>query len=505
MESSHPYITSGGQNRGSAASDAGRAVGERSSSERGWLTLAQLAARWSMCPKTLRNWRADGKGPVGIRQGREVVFSLETVVEWEAQQKRESAAELEAKLLSDDYTITVRQHPKYPDRLQADLLLPSPYKRTRLAVPKGMTGDKDIALWARREGRRIMREQKLDLGEKKEEKPASNSASTTTANSSMSLASFWNGRFVPEKVRGQRPGTQADTNNAWRLHISLELGDVPLDKIDAARIYEFQAQLQGKPELKKASTRNKIIQKLKACLRYAVKRKVLPFDHDFETEDEEAKKIPKMVYSSAEIERMTPAASAIGTEHEVYILLLTNACVRIGELNALHWSDLNMNLRTIKVQRTEWMHRIQDNPKGQVGTVPMTSALHSALIRWREEGGDRGPLVLPMYDAGQKVWRCRHGAGLLKAILRRAGLRLEGPHMLRHSVLTHLAESGVSPYALQALARHTHLSTTMRYYVHLEQAKMANQAVSMLERPARSVTPMDLGGNPAGSPPTATI
>ena len=456
-----------------------------------------------MCPKTLRNWRACGKGPVGIRRGKEVVFRLETVVEWEAQQKGAAAAELEAKLLSDDYTITVRQHPKYPDRLQADLLLPTPYKRARVAVPRGMTGEKDIALWARREGRRIMREQKLDLGETKEEKLKPDTASTTPG--SMALASFWNSRFVPEKVRGQRPGTQADTNTAWRLHISLELGDVPLDKIDAARIYEFQVQLQAKPELRKASTRNKIIQKLKACLRYAVKRKVLPFDHDFETEDEEEKKIPKMVYSSAEIERMTPAAGAIGTEHEVYILLLSNACLRIGELNALHWADLNMNLRTIKVQRTEWMHRIQDNPKGQVGTVPMTSALHNALVRWREEGGDRGPLVLPMYDGEQKVWRCRHGAGLLAAILRRARLRIEGPHMLRHSVLTHLAESGVSPYALQALARHSHLSTTMRYYVHLEQAKMASQAVSMLDRPARSVTPMDLGGTVTESPPSASI
>lgn len=457
-----------------------------------------------MCPKTLRNWRASGKGPVGIRQGKELVFRLEAVVEWEAQQEREAAAELEAKLLSDDYTITVRQHPKYPDRQQADLLLPTPYKRARIAVPKGMTGEKDIMLWARREGRRIMRDQKLDQDERKEETPKFDTKPTLSSGS-MSLASFWDSRFVPEKVRGLKPGTQSDTHTAWRLHIALELGDVPLEKIDATRIYEFQAQLRAKPELKKASTRNKIVQKLKACLRYAVKRKILPFDHDFETDDEEMKKIPKPVYAPAEIERMLPAASAISTEHEVYILLLTNGCLRIGELNALHWADLNMNLRTITVQRTEWMHRIQDSPKGYVGTLPMTSALYSALVRWRAEGGDRGPLVLPMFDEEKKVWRCRHGAGLLQAILRRAQVRIEGPHMLRHSVLTHLAESGASPYALQALARHTHLSTTMRYYVHLEQAKMASQAVSMLERPARPVTPMDIRDTLATPSPSANV
>lgn len=45
------------------------------------------------------------------------------------------------------------------------------------------------------------------------------------------------------------------------------------------------------------------------------------------------------------------------------------------------------------------------------------------------------------------------------------------------------------------------MSTTMKYYVHLEQAKLAGQAVSMLERPGRAVTPMDIDGTPGGLPP----
>lgn len=128
------------------------------------VTLEGLAQRWGMSSKTLRNWRTQGRGPVGTRRGKIVVFAREDVLQWEAQQKREARAELEAKLLSDDYKITVRPHPKYPTtRLQADLLLPLPYRRARLAVPQGMTEEKDILLWARREGKRIMRDQKLDL------------------------------------------------------------------------------------------------------------------------------------------------------------------------------------------------------------------------------------------------------------------------------------------------------------------------------------------------------
>lgn len=190
------------------------------------------------------------------------------------------------------------------------------------------------------------------------------------------------------------------------------------------------------------------------------------------------------------------AGKTIDTEHEIYILLLAHGVLRIGELNALHWTDLDMNLRTMRVQRTEWMHTLQDAPKGHIGTVPMTSALYMALAQWRVEGEDRGPLVLPMFDEKEEVWRCRHGCGLLEPVLKRARLRIEGPHMIRHSVLTHLAERGVSPYALQALARHANMSTTMRYYVHLEQAKLARQATAMIEHPAKSVTPMDIGDTP---------
>jgi site-specific recombinase XerD len=37
------------------------------------------------------------------------------------------------------------------------------------------------------------------------------------------------------------------------------------------------------------------------------------------------------------------------------------------------------------------------------------------------------------------------------------------PHLIRHSVITWLAEQGMNPFDLQAFARHDEISTTMRY------------------------------------------
>ena len=55
-----------------------------------------------------------------------------------------------------------------------------------------------------------------------------------------------------------------------------------------------------------------------------------------------------------------------------------------------------------------------------------------------------------------------------------------GPHRIRHSVLTLLAEGGASLYALQAFARHSLMATTMTYYIHLDKLRKAREAVDML-------------------------
>lgn len=51
------------------------------------LTTEQLAARWSMSPHTLENWRSQGRGPKYIKLGDgkscNVVYRLRDVEKWE--------------------------------------------------------------------------------------------------------------------------------------------------------------------------------------------------------------------------------------------------------------------------------------------------------------------------------------------------------------------------------------------------------------------------------------
>jgi len=47
------------------------------------LTEAELAARWSICPKTLQRWRAEQCGPKYLKLGRKVQYTLAAVENYE--------------------------------------------------------------------------------------------------------------------------------------------------------------------------------------------------------------------------------------------------------------------------------------------------------------------------------------------------------------------------------------------------------------------------------------
>ena len=48
-----------------------------------WLTQEELAERWRKSPRTLANYRAQGKGPAYSKMGGKVLYDLQVVEETE--------------------------------------------------------------------------------------------------------------------------------------------------------------------------------------------------------------------------------------------------------------------------------------------------------------------------------------------------------------------------------------------------------------------------------------
>ena len=58
------------------------------------LNQIDLARRWSISPRTLERWRWLGQGPRYIKIGGRVVYRIDEIEAYEAQQTRVSTAEL---------------------------------------------------------------------------------------------------------------------------------------------------------------------------------------------------------------------------------------------------------------------------------------------------------------------------------------------------------------------------------------------------------------------------
>jgi site-specific recombinase XerD len=107
----------------------------------------------------------------------------------------------------------------------------------------------------------------------------------------------------------------------------------------------------------------------------------------------------------------------------------------------------------------------------------MTDALSDALSRHRHLCGERVFYDTAGHPVTEKVLR-----GWLAAAQRRAGLpdATGALHILRHTFCSHLAMGSAPAKAIQELAGHEDLSTTLRY-MHLSPAARES-AIAVLNR-----------------------
>jgi integrase len=271
-------------------------------------------------------------------------------------------------------------------------------------------------------------------------------------------------------------------------HLYPALGDRRLDAISDEDVQHIKAKLSHRS----AKTINNVLLVLSRVLRIAVRWKVtdrMPCTIEcLKT----AKPTPAF-YEFDHYERLTEAAAKVELRTLVVVLLGGDAGLRRGEMLGLRWSDVDFHRRQLVVAQGVWegkdpkglcpgRHRITDLPKGgRERVVPMTDALFDALRRFRHLRGD---LVL-YADSGRPATSYQLRIWLAQA-QRRAGLRSTGGlHVLRHTFCSHLAMRGAPVKAIQELAGHSDLSTTLRY-MHLSPAARQEAIALLNERRPRS-------------------
>jgi integrase/recombinase XerC len=132
--------------------------------------------------------------------------------------------------------------------------------------------------------------------------------------------------------------------------------------------------------------------------------------------------------------------------------LLYGCGLRVAELAALEWEDVQLEERWIRV-RGKW-----DKER----MVPMGRIARDALLELPlPPSGERGGPLFPGEEGGKLSVRTVHR--IVTRAARIVGLAGVTPHVLRHSFATHMLEGGASLRVLQELLGHESLVTTQKY------------------------------------------
>lgn len=263
--------------------------------------------------------------------------------------------------------------------------------------------------------------------------------------------------------RKNKPSEVEAKEGIYRVHLKRAFGSRKLDQIGVSDIASFRASLvQSDLSLKRV---NNILAVLSKALNYAADAELI----------ERAPKVGLFVIERPEIEafefheygQVLEVARGCGAEWYAAVCLAGEAGLRIGEVKALAWGDVDLIAETITVSR-QIRRGVIGTPKGRTRrTVPMTRALQAALVAIRPQKVERSAFVLRNKDGGAKTDRQVRRA--LDKIYQRAALPEDGWHILRHTFGTHAALCGVNPWRLMTWMGHKRIDETM-LYVHLAES-----------------------------------
>lgn len=162
--------------------------------------------------------------------------------------------------------------------------------------------------------------------------------------------------------------------------------------------------------------------------------------------------------SPFEVRRILQCCRTWSGYGDLYRVLLSTG-LRVGEALALQWSDIDFELRSIKIERTDYRGTLQDvKTCNSCRVIPLPSDV-ALLLRGIEY---RSEWVFCKSDLGRLDYRgvLRDWHKLLDTLqLPRCGL-----HALRHTYATQALRCGVNAVVLARLLGHADSSFTLRQY-----------------------------------------
>ena len=290
-------------------------------------------------------------------------------------------------------------------------------------------------------------------------------------------------RFV-EHDRERKPSTVSDYRSALESRLLPAFGAMPIEEITVSVIERWRASLGGLSNRSK----NKLLIVMHGIFRRAQNVYGLAVNPLPRLEKHPQRRSGDIVvFPPEEVWALVRAAAS----EQDGALFLTAAFtgLRLGELLALRWRDVDFTGATIRVRASYGGGQLTTPKSGKVRAVPVAPAVASALAQLsrREHWVGDDDLVFVGAAGGYmdgSALRRRY-----KAALGRAGLRELRFHDLRHTFGTRMiAKADIR--RVQEWMGHADVQTTMKYLHYApreEDARLVAEAFAMPEASAQPI------------------
>lgn len=291
--------------------------------------------------------------------------------------------------------------------------------------------------------------------------------------------SMWMREVVQVKVK---PSTYASYHHKFQTYILPVIGELSLNQLTTQHLQKL-VQAWQKQELS-ASTIHLLMQLLRKSCEYACRQRyiylnpcegvVLP------------KRQAKAIRSLSVTEQKQLEAVAKKDKHGAATLLALHTGLRIGELAALAWGDIDFDEQVIRVQHTyQRIPVVRGSQKTKLiygeaktaasrRTVPFSKEVKIWLQQWQEKSD--GPFV---FGKGEKPTEPRTLSNHFQRLVKVARLVNLHFHQLRHTFATRCMEAKSNVSAISTLLGHASAKMTLDIYTDglIEQRRQVIEAM----------------------------
>ena len=276
-------------------------------------------------------------------------------------------------------------------------------------------------------------------------------------------------RFLSQRAAGLQPSTVNGYGRSLRLHIVPELGPLTLRELDHHHV-QLAAKRWTDAGVTPTMLRT-ILTHLRMVLAWAVTHRLAPYNAALAIS--RPKREPAKVQPPTRSDVLAVLAQAKGTHLEAGYVLTVSTGLRIGELLALRWSDVDLSgpgkpvlhITKAKDQTTGKVKPFAKTAKSR-RTITLAAGTATQLSALRGERPGSDPVV-PRLDDPSAAVSARTLGEWHRAMVRKAGVPGFRWHDFRHYVVVELLRAGMPIHRVSAMLGHANIGVTLGTYGHL--------------------------------------